>query len=97
MLKTWIRIPAVLAAALAIAFIGFAAEAAPVKLRLLHLNDVYEISPRDGQGGFAAGFGLMEFLEDAAHLARRLAALRKCRMEVSKVTRLTASCCLTRR
>lgn len=53
MLSTWIRIPAAFVAVLATALFAIVAEAAPVKLRLLHLNDVYEISPRDGQGGIA--------------------------------------------
>lgn len=29
------------------------AGAAPTKITFLHINDVYEISPKDGQGGFA--------------------------------------------
>ena len=53
MLTRWTRMPAALVAVLAAALIAIAADAAPVKLRLLHLNDVYEISPRDGQGGIA--------------------------------------------
>jgi 2',3'-cyclic-nucleotide 2'-phosphodiesterase (5'-nucleotidase family) len=52
-------------AALALAWIG-PAHAEPATITFLHTNDVYEIAPKDGQGGFAELATLLE-QERASH------------------------------
>ncbi|MCB1833543.1 MAG: bifunctional metallophosphatase/5'-nucleotidase, partial [Geminicoccaceae bacterium] len=41
-------------------FLATAAMAEPVTITFLHTNDIYEISPDDGQGGFGELATLLE-------------------------------------
>ncbi len=61
-MKTGIRkYPATLAGTLLAAVLAFQAQAAdPARLTLLHVNDVYQISPRGGHGGLAELMTLLE-------------------------------------
>ena len=47
------RVAAPVLAAVWIGLLAATSQAEPIKLTFLHVNDVYEISPKDGKGGFA--------------------------------------------
>ncbi|MDH5411701.1 MAG: bifunctional metallophosphatase/5'-nucleotidase, partial [Alphaproteobacteria bacterium] len=61
------RIVTALATAIALLFaLPFAASAEPTKITFLHTNDVYEISAKQGQGGFAELMTLLKAERAAA-------------------------------
>lgn len=53
MLRATRRSAAAFAAALVLAAVTYAVQAAPTTITFLHTNDVYEISPKGGRGGLA--------------------------------------------
>ena len=53
MLTATRRSAAAFAAALVLAAVAYAVQAAPTTITFLHTNDVYEISPKGGRGGLA--------------------------------------------
>ncbi len=67
MAGTKMRTMAVAAAALAVLCLAVAAPAWAERLTLLHVNDLYEIAPQRGKGGFAP---LMTLLESERRRAR---------------------------